>query len=451
MDKSWRRRLFYFLILAFVVLGAGLLFYSQGYRIDFAQFDLNKVGAIYVRTFPADAHIELNGESIQNESWLLQSGTLINGLFPRAYHVRLSQEGYHTWEQTVEVTPALVRELSYSVLIPRLMSDVTAATTTTNIWLMDDQLITADEEGMLQNSQEQLPGTEVVNWTRDFKKILTFDERKRTYSLWAPQETPIETNVSTLLKNLSVAVKMNASVKLDEGGLGELLVQDDERLSLVDMESRRVVTLETLHSTSTAALQFASSTFAGPAASNRQFIAWAITETGAASSTVKVYDKSARRTVSVVSFQDDIKKIAFINEERLAILQADGSLYVYEIPSRSLREVASGAWDFQFNNDGTMVAAFADEALEIISLTEKHDYWRVILPDIKAAHKPIWYRDNRHLFLQYPDGIKFLDVNDERLEHFHVLSPARVFAYDSEDNRAYFVNEGKIMALDLPK
>ncbi len=119
MTFGTRRRLFYALVALFFVLGAGVVLYAQGWRFDFATGHVDKVGAIYVRSFPADASIMLNGKPAQNQSGFLSRCTLITDLFPKIYQLKLTAAGYGDWHESAGVSPSLVTELKSAVLVPR--------------------------------------------------------------------------------------------------------------------------------------------------------------------------------------------------------------------------------------------------------------------------------------------------------------------------------------------
>ncbi len=127
MTRSSRRRLFYALLALFFVLGAGVVLYAQGWRFDFAIGRFDKVGAIYLRTFPADAAILLNGKPVQSQVGFLTRGTLIGDLFPKTYQLKLTAAGYDDWHESVSVLPSLVTELKNAVLVPRNATSVAAA------------------------------------------------------------------------------------------------------------------------------------------------------------------------------------------------------------------------------------------------------------------------------------------------------------------------------------
>src|SRR3989338_3161733 len=82
MTKIGKRLLILVLLLIFAAGGGYAVLYAQGLRFDFAKFAFKRVGALYVRSFPQDAAIRLDGAVLPNDSGIFQSGTFVNSLFP---------------------------------------------------------------------------------------------------------------------------------------------------------------------------------------------------------------------------------------------------------------------------------------------------------------------------------------------------------------------------------
>ncbi|MBI3114588.1 MAG: hypothetical protein HYZ07_01370 [Candidatus Harrisonbacteria bacterium] len=122
MQLRTRRNLFYAFCLAFLILGTGTVLYAQGWRFDFGTWRTAKVGGIFVQSRPRDAAIALDGASVRNTAWFLQSGTFINNLFPRTYTLTLHKEGFLPWRRRITVAPSLVSEVSNAVLVPHAAS-----------------------------------------------------------------------------------------------------------------------------------------------------------------------------------------------------------------------------------------------------------------------------------------------------------------------------------------
>ena len=179
-----RRKIFYTLVLLFIVLGGGVVLYAQGWRLDFTTWHFEKIGGIYVRAYPQNAAIYLDGKPIQNQSGFLSPGTLISDLLPAAYSVVLKAAGYDEWQENATVQPSLVIQYKYAVLVPEngvpaasstvrqllaaspsatstmatasaILADAsTAASTTFSGKNVEAQWITSSLAGILQNNGE---------------------------------------------------------------------------------------------------------------------------------------------------------------------------------------------------------------------------------------------------------------------------------------------------------
>lgn len=126
----------YFLLVVFLIAGTGLVFYAQGWRLNWKTLTPTRVGGIYIRSFPAEAQITLDGKEIKNRSGLIQTGTFIGNLFPKSYRLTLAMPDFKTIERNVVVKPSLVTELNNLVLVP--IGAKIAATSTDNFWPSTD-------------------------------------------------------------------------------------------------------------------------------------------------------------------------------------------------------------------------------------------------------------------------------------------------------------------------
>ncbi len=128
MTLRTRRKIFYTLVALFFVLGGSVVLYAQGWRLDFSTWHFEKIGGIYIRSYPGDAAIYLNGKPVQNGSGFLSAGTLISDLLPRTYHVSLKAAGYDDWQENAAVAPSQVVQYKYAVLVPANPIPVTSST-----------------------------------------------------------------------------------------------------------------------------------------------------------------------------------------------------------------------------------------------------------------------------------------------------------------------------------
>ena len=122
MSIKTRRFLFYSLVILFLFLGTFLTFNSRGLRVDWKTFQVEATGGIYVSSVPTKAQIKLDGEDIKNETGILQQGTLIDNLLPGEYVLSVSLQEHFSWERSVDVKSGTVEVFDSIVLIPEIES-----------------------------------------------------------------------------------------------------------------------------------------------------------------------------------------------------------------------------------------------------------------------------------------------------------------------------------------
>lgn len=116
LDKSTRRKIFYTMVLLFMVFVPLILLYSRGYIFDFKESGLELTGGIFVKTVQPDVKVFVDS-NLENETSFISRGTLITGLLPRRYAVRAEKAGFQPWEKTVRVNDEEVVEFR-NVLLP---------------------------------------------------------------------------------------------------------------------------------------------------------------------------------------------------------------------------------------------------------------------------------------------------------------------------------------------
>ncbi|MFH1584732.1 MAG: hypothetical protein ABIB12_01230 [Patescibacteria group bacterium] len=117
MTKRQRTCLFFTLAALFLLTAPAVALYAQGYRVDWERRTLTQTGAFYFKAVPTRVDISINGEHVKTTDFLFGS-TLTKNFLPRQYQVRLTKEGYHPWEKTLDITENTVTEAKHIVLFP---------------------------------------------------------------------------------------------------------------------------------------------------------------------------------------------------------------------------------------------------------------------------------------------------------------------------------------------
>ncbi|GEM_PF-4140927 len=107
MNRTLRRCIFVFFLIAFFLSAAVLLLYANGYRYHIGKNVVEKTGQLLIETEPKGAAITLDGApSVQQ--WSGEQATspaTIPYLFSGQYRVTLSRPGFHDWIGTLSVFP----------------------------------------------------------------------------------------------------------------------------------------------------------------------------------------------------------------------------------------------------------------------------------------------------------------------------------------------------------
>lgn len=439
MSKKTRRSLFYGFLLLFPLLGGAVVLYAQGWRLDWETLKAQKVGAIYVKSFPERADIRLNGKPVQNKSGILDRGTFIGSLFPKNYTLTLSADGYLAWEEHITVKPSLVSEIKYGVLIPKI-PDAVATSSVKNFWVVDQEPLIQNERGTLLLAGKKLSGNRAIGWTGDFKKILTEDEKKKIYFINdVSADAPTTANLNLILKNLGVRSSGFQKVIIDPGNDNTILLQTPDLISLFDVPSSRIAATEKPSST---IIQFAASP---------SWFVWTTFDAKNNNSHLTLFNRSSETRLDDETFAGKTVKLDFRNNNELGILQNDGGFYIERIGNSRAEKTASDVKDFSFPTDGDSVALLENNSIEIFSFDSEKNYWRFRLPDNDKIERLEWYRDGAHLFIVYPEEIRFLDLNDKTLENFPAIASGNSARYDEQSNKLYFVKNNGLWSLTLPQ
>jgi hypothetical protein len=105
---------------ALVAITLGVVFYAQGYRLDFTRGTLEKTGIILAKSTPEGAKVLLDGELA------VVTNSSISNLKPGTYNLKIEKEGYFSWEKDTPVKEGFVTDIT--AILPPLSPSLTAVT-----------------------------------------------------------------------------------------------------------------------------------------------------------------------------------------------------------------------------------------------------------------------------------------------------------------------------------
>jgi hypothetical protein len=459
MKLQTRKRIFYVFILLFVVIGAVVVLYAEGWRINFSTLEAEKAGGIYVRSYPNNAQITLSGKPVQNQSAFLSPGTFISGLFPKTYTLTLSAAGYDAWMESAPVTPSLVTEMKYAVLVPKTATNVATGTAAVADYFEangDVTVTNANANAAITWRGKIIGYGTIVSHSTDLKTaiIRTVSVRTGAATYWLYDFTAAtntaRTNLSSLLTQSGIRSTPSTNVFVDPYDDTNIIAQNPAKIVNIDADTHRATAIDTAP---------AGETIESPIAVLPSVMAWVRSTAGTSSasatdtSRIVVYDKFSGDTIDdSLVINGSVKQLAWVQNNVLGILVNDNTLYLYNVPNERLTTLADDVRQFYPTADGTTVAALEYRSLEVFAFNGLPDYYRFNLPDVADVQGLIWYKDDTHLFVQYPDHIAFLDLADTAMKNLTTVSLGTDPSYDPQKNSLYLIDNGqKLLRFDFPQ
>lgn len=137
MKKMYRIILFWLFFTIFILTAPTIILYSQGYRIDFENKKITKTGGLFLEFFPKQVEIYVDGKLFKKTIFLFNSD-LIGNLLPKKHNIRVTKEGYTTWEKDLEIKEKEVTTAENIILFPKNPIFSTLTEKVEKFWLSPD-------------------------------------------------------------------------------------------------------------------------------------------------------------------------------------------------------------------------------------------------------------------------------------------------------------------------
>jgi len=165
MSKKARTILFFILAVIFIIITPMILFYSEGYRIDFETGKIIETGGLYIKTNPGEAIVKINDKKEEKTSGFSRS-LFVQNFTPKTYNIKISKDGYLSWEKNIEIVEKKVSEIDI-VLFKTSYDKVLLNSNLNNAYQIKDSFIIQKEDGFYyynpENNKEELI-TNIKDW-----------------------------------------------------------------------------------------------------------------------------------------------------------------------------------------------------------------------------------------------------------------------------------------------
>lgn len=206
-----QRRLIYSLFfLAFFVSAPLLILYASGYRLDLNSWRISKVGALYIKTYPAGAKVYRNDVYTKRKT-----PTQLVNMPTGKQIISVIKDGYQTWSKTLRIEAGKTTFVEDIVLFKdNLESKKLAAGGNTLLLSPDEELVAyIDNDNKLtianlttatvDNSIALPAGSQLASWSQDQSRI-AYQTRgswsivdTRSQKIW-PLATYIKSPITTI-------------------------------------------------------------------------------------------------------------------------------------------------------------------------------------------------------------------------------------------------------------
>ena len=187
-----QRRLIYSLFfLAFFVSAPLLMLYASGYRLDINSWRISKVGALYIKTYPAGAKVYRNDVYTKRKT----PTQLVN--MPTGKHIiSVIKDGYQTWSKTLRIEAGKTTFVEDIVLFKDNLESKKLASGGNALLLSPDEELVAyiDNDNKLtianlttatvDNSITLPAGSQLQSWSQDQSRIAY-----QTRGIWSVVDT----------------------------------------------------------------------------------------------------------------------------------------------------------------------------------------------------------------------------------------------------------------------
>lgn len=438
MTLRFRRVLFYAFFIIFIPLSAGVIFYSQGWRFNFENFELSKTGAIYIETIPKDAIIEIDEKIFPDRSGIMQKGTLISNLPPETYKLKISKNGYLPYYKNLKVGQSLVSEAINVILIPEKISERRIIPHK----LKGEEIAAANGQKIIvkniQNGNFYLYDLTALNSAFNASAAVAAalknaELKKIAFHPFTPEKLIIEINV----KNQKSLLYILTPGKPNPEPL--FLEKTGEKLIAWNIGDSGVYSIWEIQTSKNQPPNLIARYFNLAIKTENQIAELPKTQSSAKNTEIKISPSGSK----------------------IGVLEENGDLFI-PAEDGSFKKIAHDAKFFEFSPDGKKIAFIdGDGKINIYFLEAQfkniskkaEEVIGFNLENKKFIKNIFWHNDSYHLFIEYggKNGkINFTEIDDRKpLNIYPVFENISDFYYDAENNAFYIVKNAELFSATL--
>ena len=405
----------------FLIAGSTIVLYGFGWRINWEDFQLQKTGAIAVKTNPRGVIIKLDNKKYADESSIIQNHTLISDLTPKTYFLTVEKDGFRTYQKNLKVKPSMVE--------------------TVDIFLVPDKI---KEETMVSS----LKGDSIIDASADYQKIITKNSVNGAYYLYNLQDPKSALNIKALAANLPgfTEIKKALFVPFDSS---QILIETKTGINALDVSRSKI---EKLIEGKVVLWNLYGSTI--------YFVKAKTGEKGSFS--VFSYNLIFKTQSQVFEIASSTVKSPLVDlrasgQNRVAFLDSSQSLYLFS--GGLVKKIADSVKFFEFSPNSKAIAFMGKNQIISVYYIEE---WSASflkkpgeisdfrLTESQTVNKIAWFKNSLQLLLFKKNEASLMDIDDRPPMNNYILkSGADDFFYNIGANWLYFINQNKLAKINF--
>jgi hypothetical protein len=442
MTIQFRRKLLAFFILLFIVFGAGIVLYSQGYRLDMGTFSVTKIGAIYIESYQNPITIYLNDTVYKDKTGILTKGTLISSVIPKKYQLTIRKDGFYDYQKNIEVLPSQVVRFFNVLLVPKEIASTTIVLTSSTNQTIDDitssailtHLSTAKgTQWFLYPLTQSATQASSTTSTPLAKTLASVSRQKFGSVLLYNSPSQLLATTSAGMYKITTGAKTASQLIANNSFFAYAYTMQDGNLLSVVPQPQPAPTTTPLKT----------------AVKTKQ-----IKDTNPLASLTRININSGASTTLSFVQPHKVKDIQLITEKDnlIAFITVDKSLILFNTDKNTETIISKNVVSALFSPDnnkllyrepnGKTHIYFIKNELETADARAGDDII-LSLNNISAIHTILWYQDSAHLLLFYPSHITLAEMTKKQPNNQFTL-------WRETYNKTFYANDTNILTISTP-
>jgi len=171
MEKRIRYLLLFLLFLVFLFSSSYLFLVSQGYHFSFSERKIYQTGGIYIKAWPKEAMIFLDGK-FKKKTDIIFGSALLQKLKPKDYLIEVKKENFFPWKKKIRVNEKTVEEFRNIILFPEKINFHFLKDNILNIWPSKNE-----REILIQKKENQGWNLYLFNFKEEKEIPLSFSKK----------------------------------------------------------------------------------------------------------------------------------------------------------------------------------------------------------------------------------------------------------------------------------